>query len=147
MNLDETKLSSAERRIYRSAREMLADGVDAATFSARLFGPDGQLTRLAPGHEQRQRLVKSPLYRWLKAEYNVLNQQDAAGFEQELRSLSGRLTVVVPKSLHAALKSEAVLEGVSLSELIRLKLNVPYRQMTDLLAGGPRRSAMAVRKR
>ena len=58
----------------------------------------------------------------------------SARFERETRSSSGRLTVVVPRSLHGALKGEAANEGVSLSELIRLKLAVPYRQMTELLA-------------
>ena len=41
--------------------------------------------------------------------------------------------MVVPKSLHAALKREAVQEGISLSELIRLKLGVAYRDIAGLL--------------
>jgi len=54
-------------------------------------------------------------------------------FEKEIAAHSGRLTVVVPKSLHAALKKEAAQEGVSLSELIRLKLGVAYRDVADRL--------------
>ena len=133
MMLDEANLSTQERAIHQRAAALLGEGVDAPTFSARFFGPEGELAKLGGGREERQRVLATDLYRWLKARYTELRLRDAARFEQETRSASGRLTVVVPKSLHAALKSEAASEGVSLSELIRLKLAVPYRQMTELL--------------
>lgn len=134
MQIDETQLSAAERAIYCKALDLLKEGVDAPTFSARLFGPEGALSRLGgEDRESREKLVESELYRWLKDQYSRLRLRDAARFNQDLKAASGRLTVVVPKSLHSALKSEAQAEGVSLSELIRLKLGVPYRQMTDLL--------------
>ena len=133
MQIDETQLSASERAIYRKAVDLLAKGIDAPTFSASFFGPKGALSRLGQNREGRQELVKSDLYRWLKERHSRLRLRDAARFNQDLKAASGRLTVVVPKSLHAALKGEAQAEGVSLSELIRLKLAVPYRQMTDLL--------------
>ncbi len=139
MVLDESNLSPQERKIYRQAAQLLERGVDAPAFSARFFGTNGELAQLGNGREARQAILESQLYRWLKARYTELRLQDAARFEQETRSAAGRLTVVVPRSLHGALKSEASSEGVSLSELIRLKLAVPYRQMTDLLV--PRRLA------
>lgn len=50
------------------------------------------------------------------------------------------MTLIVPKSLHAALKREAALEGVSLAELLRLKASVPFRDISARIAGlGPRR--------
>ncbi len=137
MPLDESKLSPSELEIYREAARLLEQGVDAPAFSARFFGSDGELAKLGVGRETRRKILGSDLYRWLKARYTELRLRDAAGFEQESRAAAGRLTVVVPRSLHGALKSEASSEGVSLSELIRLKLAVPYRQMTDLLV--PRR--------
>ncbi len=133
MEIDESTLSKAELQIYREARRLLGQNTDAVTFSARFFGPQGELTRLGQGREERRRILCSELYRWLKASYTTLRQRDSAQFEKDLKSASGRLTVVVPKSLHAALKSEAGSEGVSLSELIRLKLGIPYRHMTELL--------------
>ena len=133
MVLDEAKLSAQDRGIYQRAAKLLGEGVDAPTFSARFFGPGGELSKLGGGREERQRVLATDLYRWLKACYTELRLWDAARFDQEIRSESGRLTVVVPRSLHAALGSEASSEGVSLSELIRLKLAVPYRQMTELL--------------
>ena len=133
MVIDETNLSPQEQKIHRQATRMLERGVDAPTFSARFFGPQGELAQLGKKRETRERILRSELYGWLKARFTELRLRDAASFEQETRTASGRLTVVVPKSLHAALKSEAASEGVSLSELIRLKLAVPYRQVTDLL--------------
>jgi len=137
MAIDEAKLSEPEQQIYREAVAMLARGVDAVSFSARFFGSEGRLTQLGHHREERRRILDSELYRWLKAKYEELRQRDGAEFERELKSVSGRLTVVVPKSLHAALKGEASSEGVSLSEQIRLKLTIPYRQMTGLLTRSP----------
>jgi hypothetical protein len=133
MGIDESRLDTQEREIHRKASALLEGGVDAPTFSARFFGPESELGRLGTKREDRQRILDSELYRWLKGRYEQLRLRDAAGFDQETRVASGRLTVIVPRSLHTALKSEAASEGVSLSELIRLKLAVPYRQMTDLL--------------
>lgn len=141
MVIDDAKLSPKEKRIHREATRLLDGGVDAPTFSARFFGPQGELARLGKGREARAKILHSELYGWLKARFTELRLRDAALFEQETRAASGRLTVVVPKSLHAALKGEAASEGVSLSELIRLKLAVPYRQVTDLLL--PRRPKAA----
>jgi len=133
MVIDEAVLDLPERQVYRQACELLEQHVDAATFSARFFGQQGALAQLGTGQPERERILQSDLYRWLKARFTELRLRDAARFEKDTRLAAGRLTVVVPRSLHAALKSEAVAEGVSLSELIRLKLAVPYRQTTDLL--------------
>jgi predicted HicB family RNase H-like nuclease len=137
MKIEETNLNEKEVHIYRAASDMLAEGTDAPTFSARFFGPKGEMNRLGRTREDREKIVKSDLYRWLKSKYEELRPRDAAQFEQDLKPASGRLTVVVPRSLHSALKDEAASEGVSLSELIRLKLTIPYRQMTDLLLPKP----------
>ncbi len=133
MSIDESQLDPRERQIYLKATELLEEDMDAPGFSALFFGPESELARLGKGREERQAILRSELYRWLKARYEELRFRDAGRFEQETRAASGRLTVVVPRSLHAALKGEAASEGVSLSELIRLKLAVPYRQMTALL--------------
>ena len=65
-----------------------------------------------------------------------LGKREVAAFEADIEQLSGRLTVVVPKSLHAALREEATREGISLSELIRLKLGLPYRLTSKWIARG-----------
>lgn len=131
--MDQSKWHEVEERLRASASEMLESGADAPTFSARFFGPKGELSLLGKTREDREQIVRSDLYRWLRERYEELRLRDASRFEQDIKSASGRLTVAVPRSLHAALKSEAAAEGVSLSELIRLKLSVPYRQVASLL--------------
>ncbi|NJL27439.1 MAG: toxin-antitoxin system HicB family antitoxin [Thermoanaerobaculia bacterium] len=133
MDIDRDQLQPVERKIYEQAQALVEQGVDASAFSSRIFGPESEMARLGQTERERRQLLASPLYRWLKQRYEELRARDAARFERDLKPLSGRLTVVVPKSLHAALKSEAASEGVSLAELMRLKLNVPYRQMARLL--------------
>lgn len=122
-----------EKRVYDNALRMLNEGMDAPGFSASFFGADGEFSRLGTTREERERILKSDLYRWLKLKWEELRLADASRFDDLLTRASGRLTLTVPRSLHAALKSEAAAEGVSLSELIRLKLTIPYRQMADLL--------------
>lgn len=124
-------LTKTERRIYEEARELLSRQVSAPEFSARFFGPRGRLRALWTTQSDRQAVVESALYEWLQAELGRLRRREVTQFEREVAELSGRLTVVVPRSLHAALKREAAHEGVSLSELIRLKLGVSYRAMVQ----------------
>ncbi len=133
MQLDAAKLKGDEKRIYDRALSMLTEGAGAPEFSSAFFGPEGEFSRLGRTLEERKELLKSDLYHWLKSKWEELRLADASRFDDLLTRASGRLTLTVPRSLHAALKSEAVAEGVSLSELIRLKLTIPYRQMTDLL--------------
>ncbi len=122
-------LTKAERRIYQEARELISRQISAPELSARLFGPGGLLKSLWKTESERKVLVKSELYKFLQEEVSALRRREVVQFEREVTALSGRLTVVVPKSLHAALKREAADEGVSLSELIRLKLGVSYMAM------------------
>jgi predicted HicB family RNase H-like nuclease len=131
--MDLKSLSETERDIYQEAQALLSKGTTAPEFSVRIFGPEGLLKKLWKTDAERKGVVASELYRWLKQSLTELRDREAAEFEKEVASLSGRLTVVVPKSLHAALKHEAVQEGVSLSELIRLKLGVAYREVAGLL--------------
>jgi hypothetical protein len=145
MTIDTTKWNEAEEQLRESAKKMLEAGMDAPTFSARFFGPKGELSQLGETREDRERILGSDIYQWLKERYEELRLRDAAEFEREIKVTSGRLTVAVPRSLHAALKSEAVAEGVSLSELIRLKLSIPYRQMANMLI--PKTKAASPRTR
>ena len=120
-------------RLKAVASQMLQSGTDAMTFSARFGGLRGELGGLGETREDREQIVGSDLYRWLTERYEELRLRDASRFEQDIKSATGRLTVAVPRSLHAALKREAAAAGVSLSELIRLKLSVPYHQVANLL--------------
>lgn len=126
-------MSLTEKTIREEAKTLLKKGVTAPEFSRLFFGPEGRLRALWTSPEERRQGVNSELYRWLQAQLATLRSREVDEFEQEVQALSGRVTIVIPKSLHAALKREAQLEGVSLSELMRLKLAVKYSQSTRRL--------------
>lgn len=125
-----------EAQIRRAAVEMLNRHASVGEFSSRFFGPDGMLRGLWKTEDDRRQLVSSPIYRELRSMLASLGEREVAAFDADAERLSGRLTVVVPKSLHAALREEAVREGISLSELIRLKLGLPYRLTSQWIARG-----------
>lgn len=124
----------SEESIRREAEALLQRHVSVGEFSSRMFGPDGLLRQLCKTEEDRRRLVGSPIYKDIRKMLASLGKREIADFEDDVERLSGRLTVVVPKSLHAALRVEAGQEGVSLSELIRLKLGLPYRLTSKWIA-------------
>lgn len=125
-----------EDQIRRVAAELVNRQASVGEFSARFFGPDGMFRGLWKTKADREKLVASPLYRELRAMLASLGEREVAAFDADAERLSGRLTVVVPKSLHAALREEAAREGISLSELIRLKLGLPYRLTSQWIARG-----------
>jgi predicted HicB family RNase H-like nuclease len=127
-------LSDDEKQIHKAAAETLRHGTTVAAFTDAFFGPEGMLRRLWQTKADREALVKTELYRWLQQQIAQLRRQEAQAFAKEVETLSGRLTVVVAKSLHGALRTEAAEEGVSLSELIRLKLSLPYSETISLLS-------------
>lgn len=126
-------MNATEKAIQLQAKKLLRDGVTAPEFSRIFFGPQGRLRELWTTSQERRQVVGSELYRWLQQQLAGLRSREVEEFEEEVRGLSGRVTIVIPKSLHAALKREAQLEGVSLSELMRLKLAVQYSQSTRRL--------------
>ena len=129
MKINRASLDNRERGIFDEARRMLADGTNALEFSSRFFGHEGLLSELGSDRRARRKLSESELYRWLQHQVGLLRRKEAARFERELEAASGRLTITIPKSLHVALKREARDEGISLSELIRLKLGFSYRRV------------------
>lgn len=127
--------NETSQAMHREAREMRSQGAGAAEFSARFFGPKGRLSALWTNDAEREKLVRSDLYKWLQQQLAEVRRQEAKVFERQVETLSGRITIVIPKSLHRALKDEAAQEGVSLSEIMRLKLSAPYRLITAMIAG------------
>src|SRR5205807_1516858 len=107
-------------------------------FSNYFFAPDGRIANLASSKSEREAFLKTDVYARLKQLSSDLRKRDVEAFETAIRSASGRLTVIVPKSLHAALREEANREGVSMAELIRVKLACPLSMsVLESLAGKP----------
>ncbi|MEK7316909.1 MAG: toxin-antitoxin system HicB family antitoxin [Candidatus Eisenbacteria bacterium] len=131
-----TRVSKAlEANVRREVEALLAAGSNARVISARVYGPDGLLRKLAQDREAREAFTRSGVASWLKERLAELRTDEIGEFERDIESLSGRMTLVVPKSLHAALKREAAAEGVSLAELLRLKASVPLKETSARLAG------------
>lgn len=126
-------------KVESEITELLGAELTATELGRKLFGPKGLFTEIGSTPKRRAALVKRGIYRQAQARITELQRQEAERFETESgaaqQRLSGRLTIQIPRSLHAALKAEALREGVSLAELIRLKLGHPYRELALSLVG------------
>ena len=121
-------------------REAIESGRTTVELSETLFGPDGLFAEVGRTREQREQLLRNPLYGQAHARLNELRRSEISRFEKDIEAFeprSARITVEIPRSLHAALEAEAVREGVSLSDLVRLKLSFPYIFLTHAIASGP----------
>lgn len=126
---------SLETTVRREVEALFAAGATVQEVTARVFGPKGLLSTLAADRKEREAFVATPVAAWLRERLAEQRGREIDEFERETASLSGRMTLVMPKSLHAALKREAAAEGVSLAELLRLKASVPLRETSARLAG------------
>ena len=126
--MNQQSLNQQELALHDEALKLLEGKISASAFSEMYFGPQGRLQDLATSEAERKSLTQGALYQWLKSQYEQLRDREVEVFEKEVELLSGRVTITIPKSLHAALKGEARQEGISLSELMRMKLSVEYRQ-------------------
>ncbi len=89
------------------------------------------MSRAFPTRTERERFVKTAAYRELMNLIDDVRQR--TGFiAGATPTKSGKFVVRLPKSLHAALETEAAREGVSLNQLVVAKLAV---QMSHLVAG------------
>lgn len=121
-------------------REALTEKQTTVALSEAMFGHDGLFAEVGRTQEDREKLLQHPLYQEAHARLTELRQREVAQFESRLKALESRparLTIQIPRSLHAALRAEAAREGVSLSELVRLKLVLPYALLTDGLTSVP----------
>ena len=87
-----------------------------------LFDPDtGLIAKAYPTRAEREQFVQTDEYRAIRQLIEAARQRSGlvAGATP---SKSGKLLVRLPKSLHAALESEATEEGVSLNQLVVAKL-------------------------
>jgi predicted HicB family RNase H-like nuclease len=84
-----------------------------------IYGPGGPFVRLFPKAKDRVAFAKTKESRQIDRLIDSL-PEPAAGPQR--REYSGKFNVRVPKSIHAALVSEAEAEGVSLNQLVVAKL-------------------------
>jgi hypothetical protein len=117
----------AKRRIDNRARELLGRarklaetaGVTWVEANNAIYGPGGPFARLFPGAKDRAAFAKTKESREID---HLIDSLPEPPVGPQRREYSGKFNVRVPKSLHAALASEAEAEGVSLNQLVLAKL-------------------------
>jgi hypothetical protein len=115
-------LTTKEKKLVESARGA-ADSVERwADLSNALFDPDeGLIARAYPSRREREQFLKTPEYREIRELINAAIKRTGL-IEGAVPKKSGRFVVRLPRSLHAALETEAKEEGVSLNQLVVAKL-------------------------
>jgi predicted HicB family RNase H-like nuclease len=117
----------SKRSIKSRAEELLTLGRQLAATPGltwveannAVYGPGGPFARLFPGVRDRAAFAKTEESRQLDQLIDGLPEPSVG---PQRREYSGKFNVRVPKSLHAALASEAEAEGVSLNQLVVAKL-------------------------
>jgi hypothetical protein len=84
-----------------------------------IYGPGGPFARLFPSVKDRHAFARTPESRRIDELIDSLPKPVPGPQRHEF---SGKFNVRIPKSLHAALVSEAEAEGVSLNQLVLAKL-------------------------
>jgi hypothetical protein len=130
---DGSKISRRERRamskrsIKSRAKELLTlarklaetPGLTWVEANNAVYGPGGPFARLFPGEKDRVAFARTEESRQIDQIIDTLPEPPV---RLQRGEFSGKLDVRVPKSLHAALASEAEVEGVSLNQLVTAKL-------------------------
>lgn len=114
-----------------SQAEALAASCETwADLSNALFDPvNGLVTQAYPTRAERQAFSKTKEYRAIRELVSAAMQRTGL-VEGATPRKSGRFVVRLPKSLHAALEREAAAEGVSLNQLVVVKLSVGLGKLT-----------------
>jgi predicted HicB family RNase H-like nuclease len=113
--------------IKKRAQELLAladklaaaPGLTWVEANNAIYGPGGPFTRLFPTAADRQAFAKTVESQRIDELIDTLPEPSVAPQHKEY---SGKFNVRIPRSLHAALASEAEAEGVSLNQLVLAKL-------------------------
>ena len=84
-----------------------------------VYGPGGPFARLFPSATDRTAFAKTEASRRID---ELIDRLPDPPVGPQRRDYSGKFNVRVPRSLHAALASEAEAEGVSLNQLVVAKL-------------------------
>ena len=117
----------AKRNIQKGVKELLTlahklaetPGLTWVEANNAIFGPGGPFMRLFPTKSDRAAFAGTKEREQIDDLIDML-PDPAVGPQR--REYSGKFNVRIPKSLHAALASEADSEGVSLNQLVLAKL-------------------------
>ncbi len=122
----------AKRSIESRAQELLTlarklaetPGLTWVEANNAVYSPGGPFARLFPNAKERAAFAKTEESQQIDQLIDGLREPPVS---PQRREYSGKFNVRVPKSLHAALASEAEAEGVSLNQLVVAKLALPLQ--------------------
>src|SRR5205814_4852594 len=107
--------SRATELLTRAQKVAEISGVTWVEANNAIYGPGGPFGRLFPSAKDRTAFAKTNESREIDQLIDSLPEPPVG---PQRREYSGKFNVRVPKSLHAALASEAEAEGVSLNQLV-----------------------------
>ena len=111
--------SRAQELLTRARKLAEISGLTWVEANNAIYGPGGPFARLFPNAKDRVAFAKTKESRQIDRLIDSLPEPPVG---PQRREYSGKFNVRVPKSLHAALASEAEAEGVSLNQLVVAKL-------------------------
>jgi hypothetical protein len=122
----------SQRSLKKRAQDLLAlasklaetPGLTWVEANNAVYGPGGPFARLFPRPKDRAAFGKLEESRRID---DLIDSLPEPPLGRQRRDFSGKFNVRVPKSLHAALASEAEAEGVSLNQLVVAKLATPLQ--------------------
>jgi predicted HicB family RNase H-like nuclease len=118
--MSKRSLNSSGQDLLTLARKLAeTTGITWVEANNAIYGPGGPFTRLFPNAKDRAAFAKTEEARQIDRYIDSLPEPPVG---PQRREYSGKFNVRVPKSLHAALASEAEAEGVSLNQLVVAKL-------------------------
>jgi predicted HicB family RNase H-like nuclease len=109
----------AQELLTRARKLAQTSGLTWVEANNAIYGPGGPFARLFPSAKDRVAFAKTKESRQVDRLIDSLPEPPVG---PQRREYSGKFNVRVPKSLHAALASEAEAEGVSLNQLVLAKL-------------------------
>ncbi len=109
----------AQELLTRARQLAQMSGVTWVEANNAIYGPGGPFARLFPNAKDRVAFARTNESREIDELIDSLPEPVVG---PQRREYSGKFNVRVPKSLHAALASEAEAEGVSLNQLVLAKL-------------------------
>ena len=113
-------IESRARALLELARKLAdASGLTWVEANNSIYGRGGPFLRLFPSAKDRAAFAKTTESREIDRLIDSLPEPPVGPQRHEY---SGKFNVRLPKSLHAALASEAEAEGVSLNQLVVAKL-------------------------
>jgi predicted HicB family RNase H-like nuclease len=109
----------AQELLTRARQLARVTGLTWVEANNAIYGTGGPFARLFPNAKDRVAFAKTNESRQIEWLINSLPEPTVGPRRREYR---GKFNVRLPKSLHAALASEAEAEGVSLNQLVVAKL-------------------------